>query len=350
MALVGVLGVVRMDRVGIVAGDQKAVRHQAAAVAAAGGADALQGVRQEGGGGALLGLAADLLVVKEAVDRNAAAGNGGEEGGQGRKGALEVVEPGGGDQAAPLDTRLGVVEEQVGGENVGGLHPGRGCGMGAEGTLLEAGAVEGRHIHGGVVGCALVGLAVHVDGHVGDDGAGLPQVTEAALNAALRPDEKPSGDGEGAVHPAGAEHPAVGLRPELDIAVSGDFRRLLELEAGAVAVGGGHHEAGEVPVGQAEGDQGGAVAGDIVARTGPELPVFAFGQRLIAGLLQQGGSVGHGLIGGRAGCNIRKQCFVHRQNAPHSFGFRGKRRFFHHSTVPAALQPTGSGGKRLLSF
>ena len=112
---VGELRVVGMDGVGVVAGEEEAMGHLLPVFLplAQGLADPLQGVPQEGGRRALLGLAADFLVVKEAVDGDGGAVPGGQEGSEAGEGALQVVEPRGGEQAVPLHALLGVVEGQV---------------------------------------------------------------------------------------------------------------------------------------------------------------------------------------------------------------------------------------------
>lgn len=90
----------RMDGVGVVTGNHEAVRKGNQAVLAAHGkplADTVHGVLQESGSGALSGLAAHLLVVKEAVDRGMLLFFPCQKAFDGSKGAVEIVQSAAGD-------------------------------------------------------------------------------------------------------------------------------------------------------------------------------------------------------------------------------------------------------------
>ena len=113
---VGVLRVVGVDGVGVVGGHQEAVGDGGGAVPARGGADPVHHVAEEGAVSPLLGEAAHLLVVEEGKYREALALPGGQEALEAAVGALEVVQPGGGDElprGAPDEALLPGGQHQV---------------------------------------------------------------------------------------------------------------------------------------------------------------------------------------------------------------------------------------------
>ena len=304
---------VGVDGVGIVAGEEEAAGHLLAVLLplAQGLADPFQGVFQEGGGRALLGLAAHLLIVKKAIDGDGLALPRREEGRQPGEGALQVVQPGGGEETVPLHALLRVVEGQVGGEDIL-LPAGQGHGKRrAEEALLLPYAPEGQKVHGGVPGVAVVGLAVHVDGHVGDHGARAPQVQKPGLDARAFAQQHPARDAQGPVHPGAHQHAAVFLHGETPAAAAGELGVLLDLEGGAVAVGGGHQKAPKL-LPRPEGDEGGAVPGHIVALAGSESPVLPLREGPKSGGTQRLRAVGNGVVGRGAGGDIVKELPVHK--------------------------------------
>ena len=115
---VPVLRVVGVDGVGIVAGHQEAVGYMAAVGFPVRPADAAEHIIKKGRGRALLGLAAYLLVVKETIDRHTAALLRRQKSSKSTESALQIVQPGGGNKSAPRLAPLGIVNEQVCGENI----------------------------------------------------------------------------------------------------------------------------------------------------------------------------------------------------------------------------------------
>ncbi len=152
------VGVVRffreigVDSVGVVGGDHKAAGHGAEGIlpgASGGFYDAGQGVLQEGGASALLGAAAHLLVVKDAVHRHVSRVDRGQKAFQRCKGALEVIQPRGGDKImvrAPDAARVPVIKEQLRAGDVRSGHTGSLCHKLHKPPPGSAVAHKGQHI------------------------------------------------------------------------------------------------------------------------------------------------------------------------------------------------------------
>ena len=64
---------------------------------------------------------------------------------------------------------------------------------------------------------------------------------------------------------------------------------------------GGDHKAGEIPTGDPEGQEGGAVAGDIILPAGDDVPGPALAEADVAPLLQGAAEVGHRVEAAGAG-------------------------------------------------
>ena len=171
---VGVFRMVGVYPVGIVAGQQKAAGRHGAQCQTQPIADTLQRLRKEGGSRALLRLAAHLLIVKQTVDAGTAALLRRQEALQRREGALQIVQSGRGDIVPPRHAGLGIIEKQVVGQQSVLRHSCRLGDPAAEAALFAA--VQRLHVHGKVILHAVVGVPVHVDGHVGDQRCRLPQI------------------------------------------------------------------------------------------------------------------------------------------------------------------------------
>ena len=118
------------------------------------------------------------------------------------------------------------------------------------------------------------------------------------------------GQGERAVQPRGAEHPAVFFHAQLHIAVGSDNGAFLELEAGGIAVRGGEQKADRGRLRHAEGDQRRAVAAHESPRAGgkgPALGLVQLGKACVREGLRR---VLHGVEGGGGTGDERKQFFV----------------------------------------
>ena len=305
MVFVGRFGAIGVYCVSIVAGHEEAVGNLTAIVVAIGD-DAAKNIGKQGGCCALLGLASHFLVVKEAVDGEVFVVRRFQKSGERGKSALQIVKTGSRDEVAPFHTRLGVIDKQIGGENVLLVH---GCRFGdaiAEGAFLPIGAKKGKHIHRGVVGGAVVGVAVHVDSDTGNDGAGVPQVNELNIHAALGTYRNASRDRQRSVHPRGTKHAAVFFGGKAHIAAVGKLGVFLDLEARAVAMGGGHHEAIEGTLWHTERNKRGAVTRDEIAFACRKLPIVAFAKLLITLLPKDICRVCHRMICRGRGGNIVK--------------------------------------------
>ena len=276
---VNIFGVVGMQRVGIVAREHEAVGHGAVIVLvrkAEALAHAVQHIVEERTRCALFGPAADLFIVEDAADLCAPALVRREERGQRAEGALQIVQPRGGDELVPFHALLGVVEIQVGRDKV--LHRRAGeCGDArTEAARAALSAIERDEIDRGVIVGVLVDAAVHVDGNVRHDRHGLAEVHQTGLHAVRRLHQHAPGDGQRPVQPGGIDHPAVALRAQADKVVICELSVFLDLKAGAVAVRGGDHKAVHAALRHAEGNDGRAVARDKIAPAGLQRPGFAF--------------------------------------------------------------------------
>ena len=193
------------------------------------------------------------------------------------------------------------VEEQVLPQHV--LRPDAG-GLGRHGEnggVGILGAEQGNGVHVGLILHAVVGIAVHVDGHAGDHQQVAVDVHQLLRDAAALPDEQAARHGQGTVEPCGHQHPAVFLGVQTNVAVAPQLRVFLELEGGGVAVGGGHHEPAGEGLRHAEGDEAGAVAGDEIPPAGLQRPALPLGQGRIARRRQLGGGVGDNVVAAGAG-------------------------------------------------
>lgn len=317
---VGKFAVVGVDGVRVVAGDEKAARHETAvfaAVHAERGAQPRERVIKESGCRALLRLAADLFVIEDAADGNGAALPGGEKRRQRGESALEIVQPRRGDVFPERDALLRIVKEKIAGDdgvlrNTGGLGDG-----GAEAALFAA-HPYGQHIDGGIVLHAVVGVAVHVDGDVRDDGAGVLEIHELHRKLVALGYENTARHGKRPVEPRGAEHPAVFLHGETEIIPVRKLRVLLDLERRAVAVRGGHHKARDLTGGDAKRDEGRAIPRDKILAAGNDLPALRLAKLGISGLAQHVRAVGAGVERRGTYGDIIKELFVHVVSFPSS--------------------------------
>ena len=315
-----------MDGVGVVGGQQEAAGQQGLEgllVLPQCQRDAAQGIPQTGGGGALLGGGADLLVVEDAQHRQAAAFSGGQEALGAAPDAGQIVQLGGQNVlvvGAQHRAASAAVEEQVLPQHI--LRPDAG-GLGGQrqnGGIGVLAAEQGDGVHIGQIFHAIVGAAVHVDGHAGDHQQVAVYIHQLLGDAVLLPHEQATRDGQGAVEPGSHQHPAVFLGIQPDIAVVPQLRVLLELEGRGVAVGRGHHKAAGKPLGYAEGDEAGAAADDEVPAAGLQGPAIPLRERDITRLRQQLSGVGHHMIAaGAGGDKIQKgldSIPIHRKRPP----------------------------------
>ena len=252
MVFVGIFRMIGMHGVGVVAGQEETARRHGAQRQSQCVTDALQRLPQEGGGRSLLGLAAHLFIVKQAVHGGALTLPRRQKTLQGCKRTLKVIQSRRGNIAAPFHARLGIIQKQVVGQQILFRHPGSFGDTAAETALFT---VQRLHIHGEIVLGAVVGVPVHVDGHVGDQRQIVMQIDQAHGNAVLRPHHGTPRHAEGAVHPAGAQHPAVALHAQPCLILPCQLRVFLDLERGTVTVGGSHHKPHRPSFRQAERNQ-----------------------------------------------------------------------------------------------
>ena len=267
------------------------------AVAAQARGDPPKDVAEEGGVRALAGAAADLLVVEDAADVHVAPRVGGPEALRAAPGALEVVQPPGGEVCAvraPDAARHPVHEVQVMGRDRVRVHARllRDDLQKGPGGVLRA--PERHHVDVGLPVVAAVYLAVHVDRDVRDHAEIARGGDQSGRQAAVLPHDETPGHGQGTVQPGGHDHPAVGLRVQPRVPVRDlQLRFRLDLEGRGIAVRGRDHEAGGRVLRQGEGDEAGPVAGHLRAPAGGQAPALALLQPLPSVPGQIRGQRGH---------------------------------------------------------
>ena len=310
VGLVVLLGVVGVAGVRVVAAHHEGAGNGAAVLLlrlAEGGVHAHEHVFEEGGHGALLGVAADLLVVEARIDVYlvfiCAAGKKTLERGVG---AGKVVELRRADELAggpPNPRRLAVIDEEVAREHIRGAHAkvvGNHLVEGAGGKLA---CREERHeVFRAVELKPAVHLAVEVDGHAGNKRHVAARVVEAARHTRALADEHATGDAERAVEPGVVDHAAVGLDVEPQvIGRSLELGHGLDLEDRRVAVSGSYLEVVVVELlADLERDDARAVAGHVVAPAGPDVPGIALRKAREARRLEPQGKLGRGMEHGGA--------------------------------------------------
>lgn len=222
---------------------------------------------------------------------------------------------------------VGVVEDQLKVDNLGGLDPGvLGDDIDEVGVMtlghvlerLEVGAGRGRL--GGVtvelgghkpcngqhlvllVGIK-VALAMQVDGEGRDSDEGAVDLDETGDNGirVLFADEDATGDAQVAIEPRVPDATAIGLDADLQEAVGRLLADGLDAQAGRVGVGADHADwVSGLPLGtDGEGNDGRAVAGHIVLAAGldggePAIPLLEI---LEAGIVEGSGRRGDGMVG-----------------------------------------------------
>ena len=271
---VGEFGMVGMYRMGVVSGEHHAGSDGGVVLLlrlSQSQGDAAQHIVKQGGIGALFGGAAYLLVVKDTAQRDAMQGFdvAAQKRLQGGVGAFQVIQLGRGDILpifAPNGAGHPVVEEQVGVQNLLLLYPGGAGDLCKESAGSFPIPVQGKHIHLRIVFYPVVGLAVHMDGHIGDEHHIPIHLHQPGGNPIAGAHHNPSGYRQRAVHPGGAEHSAIHLGIELGIvSPHRDFRVGFDLKGRGIAVAGDNLKSGPVlGGGKHEGDDGGKVAGYIV--------------------------------------------------------------------------------------
>ena len=207
VSCVGLLRVVRMQRVGVVrghheAGGQTGVQRLAIRTQAL--RDAADHVREEGGIRALARAAAHLFVVKHTAEIDVPALPRLQQRPKAGVGALQIVQPRCGDVAvlrAPEPGLHAVVEVEIPPEHVL-----RGSARDFRDLRLEAAlrgdvAVEGQHVHLRVELAVLVHIPLHVDGQVGNQRRVAPEVHQTAFHALRRAHQHSPGDPQWAVQP-----------------------------------------------------------------------------------------------------------------------------------------------------
>ncbi len=214
---------------------------------------------------------------------------------QANKAGQKVVQTGAGDQFlahAHQRRRLQVIEAQL---EVQHLYPGQavllfepGQQQAIEVVVLAPLQHHRRHLGLGIHRLAVVGFAIQVDGQARDDGDGLGDVEQHALDPPIGvTDMQTPGQAQVAVEPGREQCPTVDLHAKLQPA----RRRLagvgLQPEIGAVGMGADHAQTGDrLALRQVDGDNRRIVAGHVEAVTGNQIPAIGLQQATVAGVLE----------------------------------------------------------------
>ena len=158
-----------------------------------------------------------------------------------------------------------------------------------QGSQLACGILspqQRQQIHRGIPLVAVVNLAIHVDGHIGNHQQISVNVHQLLLNSRLRLHQHPSGDGQGAIQPWCAEHTAVAFHSQPGIG-SCQLPILLDLEGGAVRMAGADKKSAGSALGNAEGQHRRTAPGQVIFSAGNQIPALALLQTGIARLNQR---------------------------------------------------------------
>ena len=279
----GLVGVRQLRMVGVtgmtvVTGQQEAVGHQPPIVAVRKSQsvhDGLKGFRQEGRSRALLGLGADLLVVKYAQHRDGGGLPGSQEALGAGKYTGQVVQPGCGQEFSrrpPHGARLVVVQEQIPGHDVLRLASGGSGDLPVKAALLLSAGIQRHQILSGIVLGAIIAVPVQMDGHTRDQCHVLFQIHQTCLQTVVPAHQYPSGSAEGAVQPAVVDHAAVALGGKAH-KLTGQFCMVPQPEAGRIRVTGRQHKPGWGTLGHPKCQQRRAVLGDKILAAGGQAPL-----------------------------------------------------------------------------
>ena len=177
--------------------------------------DAAQRVGQERRHGALLGLGANLLVIKAAKDRDVMRILGIQKCLQRGVGAGQVVKLGRRDKLvgpAPNARILTIDQEQIAAQNLFGLNIQLFGDQGVKVALPKvAGADERAQVDGAVGRKALVNAAIHMDGKARDNSDLALGGKQAALNTVAFAHQHAARERQRAIEPGVVDHAAVGL-------------------------------------------------------------------------------------------------------------------------------------------
>ena len=295
VAAVGQLWVVGVLGVGVVGTDQEGLGQQPVFIQGKGLGNPGDGLAQQGGACTLGGAGAHLFAVQGGEEGNGPAGAGVQEALEAAPDAFQIIQRGAGQEAlvqAPYAGLLADVEEQVVAQD---FAPGLLFQHSCELPLVLGGGQQRQHIGDGIPLVAVVGLPVHVNGHVGDQQQVPVNVQQAAFGPVLGLHQHPAGNAQGPVQPGGQNLPAVALHGQPGVHAL-DLTVLFQLEGGAVRVGGADEKAQGFSLRHPEGQHGAATTVNIIFSAGNQLPFFGFLQGGIARLVQNGRQVGPGVI------------------------------------------------------
>ena len=322
------LRVVGMHRMGVVRRDQEGLGQQPARIPIHCLANSAQSVLQEGRACALDRAGANLLAVEDAQHRNLRRIEGGVQEALGAApGAFQVVQSRGGQVLLPHPPDGGPLPDvQV---QVVAQDPAPGLFLQKllklPGVFLAAGERQGVHRRVPLV--AVVDLAVHVNGHVGDQQQVPVDVHKLRLNAALRLHRHTARHGQGPIQPGEQQLAAVTLHRHPVIG-SGKLKILLDLEAGPVGVAGTHEEAPRLPLRNPKGDQGRAAPVHIILSPRLKLPAPVLRQAPVACLFQHVPQLSLGVINAVRSVQKRTQLLDPMFQFGSSFAFSGVYRLF----------------------
>ena len=213
--LIGKLGMVGVEGVGIICADHKAIfKHCIILLFCA--CDPLQGIVENAGGCALLGFGAYLFVIEDCENLYGILVYGRlKESAERCVNALEVIKTGRNDELicnAAYSALISVIYEEIVGDNIGGRNGEGFCEGRFDATVISA--KEGDEINGGIVLCAVIYASVKVNCYGRDDHCILIEVYKTLFDTVFCRQYHSACYGERTVKPGIVDHSTVLLYGE----------------------------------------------------------------------------------------------------------------------------------------
>jgi len=193
------------------------------------------------------------------------------------------------------------------------------------GVLPAAG--ERQSVHRRVPLVAVVDLAVHVNGHIGDQQQVPIDVHKLGFHAAWGLPRHPARHGQRPIQPGEEQLAAVTLHRH-PVVGAGKLKILLDPEAGPIGVAGAHEKAPGLPLRNPEGDQSRAAPVHIILPSALKLPVPVLRQAPVARLFQHVPQLSLGVINAVCPVQKRTQLLDPMFQFGSSFAFSGVYRLF----------------------
>ena len=244
-ALIGAVGAVGMQRVGVIAGHEHRGGKRSTIilfVKAQAFIYACERIAQEGRHGTLLGTRSNFLVIKTSKETHIVLVGLCEHGLERSIGTGKVVEFRCRDKFvcnAPYTGTLAVHQKQVARQDVGNVHTQLiGDHLVERARRKRAGGDEGAQVAGAIGRKAIVDVAVHVNSKAGNNGDIAVKREQTALHARARAHKHATRKRQRAIKPGVVDHTAIGFYIKAQIALrSLELAHRLNLERRGIAMG-----------------------------------------------------------------------------------------------------------------